>query len=244
MCALLHSLNVQCVDALLMRKIFPARILNGWELKPYAILHSPFSEVLFLDADNVPVADPAFLFETSQYRATGAIFWPDYDHPNNAKKKAVWRSCGLRQPTEPEFESGQMVFDKSRCWRALSLAMWFNEHSDFYHQYVYGDKETFHLAFRKMRKPYSLIRKPIHTIQDTMCQHDFSGRRIFQHRNTDKWDFHLENKRVKDFWFEGECRGFLDQLRRVWDGNVNSPNCDVIGKRSQSLPRARIQPQR
>jgi hypothetical protein len=240
MCALLHSLDVQCVDALLMREIFPARILNGWELKPYAILHSSFSEVLFLDADNVPVVDPAFLFETRQYRSTGAVFWPDYDHPNNQKKKAVWRSCGLRQPNEPEFESGQMLFDKRRCWRALSLAMWFNENSDFYHQYVYGDKETFHLAFRKMRTRYSLVPKPIHTIQDTMCQHDFDGRRIFQHRNSDKWDFHLENERVKDFLFEDECRSFLNQLRRLWDGNISPHNPEAVGQRSQSLSGRRM----
>ena len=35
---------------------------------------------------------------------------------------------------EPEFESGQIVLDKKRCFSALSLAMWFNEYSDFWYQ--------------------------------------------------------------------------------------------------------------
>ena len=55
---------MSCVNAQEVRKIHPVRTLNGWELKPFALLNSPFQEVLLLDADNVPVVDPAFLFET------------------------------------------------------------------------------------------------------------------------------------------------------------------------------------
>jgi hypothetical protein len=55
-----------------------------------------------------------------------------------------------------------------------------------------------------------------------MCQHDFQGRRIFQHRNTDKWDLFLLNRRVKDFWFEDECRHHLARLRGLWDGRTSS----------------------
>ena len=33
--------------------------------------------MIYLDADNVPLIDPANLLECSEYRATGAIFWPD-----------------------------------------------------------------------------------------------------------------------------------------------------------------------
>lgn len=217
---LLAPLEVECVDACKTRKNFPARSLHGWALKPYSILHSPFREILFLDADNVPVVNPEFLFDTSQFQATGAIFWPDYHYDNRQKARPVWRSCGLRQPYEPEFESGQMVLDKQRSWQALRLCLWFNEHSDFYYQYLHGDKETFHIAFRKLKQRYSLVPKSIHTLPGTMCQHDFQGRRIFQHRNTAKWDLFQPNQRVKDFWFEDECLRYLAELRRVWNGRV------------------------
>jgi hypothetical protein len=53
-----------------------------------------------------------------------------------------------------------------------------------------------------------------------MCQHDFQGNRLFQHRNTDKWDLLLLNKKVTDFWFEEECIGYICQLRRLWDARM------------------------
>jgi ADP-heptose:LPS heptosyltransferase len=218
--ALLEPLGVECVDAGRVRRRFPARILGGWELKPYALVHSSFREVLLLDADNVPVVNPEFLFDTPQFRRTGALFWPDYDRGRDPDAGRVWRSCGLRQPDEPEFETGQVVLDKHRCWRALRLALWFNEHSDFYYQFLHGDKETFHLAFRKLRQPYALVPTPIKALAGTMCQHDFHGRRLFQHRNTDKWRWSGGNRLVAGFRFERECREDLRELRRRWDGRI------------------------
>ena len=219
--ALVSPLGVECLDAHKLRRKFPMRILRGWELKPYAILHSPFRQVLFLDADNVPVVNPEFLFDTAEFQRTGAVFWPDYWHGKNKVAATIWKSCGLRQPSEPEFETGQIVLDKQRCWHALRLALWFNENSDFYYAYVHGDKETFHLAFRKLGKSYSLVPKRIYSLERTMCQHDFQGRRIFQHRNCDKWDLLLSNKRIRGFEFENECRQYIAELQHAWDGGMS-----------------------
>jgi hypothetical protein len=216
--ALVSPLNVRCVDATRVRRFTPARILNGWELKPYAILNSPFQEVLLLDADNIPVANPEFLFQTAEYLATGAIFWPDFGRLG--PERSIWRVCGVPYRDEPEFESGQIVIDKQTCWLPLCLAMWYNEHSDFYYHHIHGDKETFHLAFRKLAKTYSMPSFGIQALQDTMCQHDFSGRRIFQHRNLDKWNLIVPNKTIAGFWFEEECFAYLAQLRKEWNGRV------------------------
>src|SRR5260221_617852 len=216
---LIKSLGVDCIDAAQVRKRHPARILGGWELKAYAILHSSFREVLFLDADNVPVANPESLFESREYCQTGAIFWPDYGQLK--KTQAIWDNCGLPRPDGPEFESGQIVVDKKRCWKALRLATWFNENSDFYYRHLHGDKETFHLAFEKLKKSYSVPAVPIHRLDGTMCQHDLSGNRLFQHRNTDKWNLFLRNKKVEDFWFEDECREYVRQLQEIWDGRMS-----------------------
>jgi ADP-heptose:LPS heptosyltransferase len=221
MAALLSRLGAQSVDAHQGRKPGAPRLTHGWQLKPFAILNCVFREVLLLDADNVPVVDPERLFDSPQFKKAGAIFWPDYSHHPDAKATAIWRSCGLRRPSEPEFESGQIVIDKERSWPALCLSLWFNENASFYYQYLHGDKETFHLAFRKLKQSYALVRQPVHTLPGTMCQHDFEGRRIFQHRNRDKWDFLLSNSRVNGFWFENECRQFILQLRQIWDGRLN-----------------------
>lgn len=222
MTALLGPLGVRCVDALKLRAKHPARILHGWELKAYALLHCRFREVLLLDADNVAAVDPEFLFETPEFRAAGAIFWPDRGLTRNERTLPIWRSCGLRQPDEREFETGQIAVDKQRCWRALCLAMWFNENSDFYYQYVHGDKETFHLAFRKLAQHYALVQTPIKSLVGTMCQHDFQGRRIFQHRNGAKWSLGSKIEHVQGFLHEKECLGHLRVLKRVWGGKVKA----------------------
>jgi ADP-heptose:LPS heptosyltransferase len=218
---LVSPLGVKCVDGLALQKTFPARIVRGWALKSYAILHSRFREVLLLDADNVPVANPEILFETPQFKSTGAIFWPDISRRRTKTALSIWRNCGLRPPREPEFESGQIIVDKERCWRALRLCLWFNENSDFYYRYFHGDKDTFQLAFRKTGKNYSLIPTPVRQLDATMCQHDFTDRRIFQHRNLDKWDLFSRNRRIEDFWFEEQCRNFVQQLRQSWSGMLN-----------------------
>jgi hypothetical protein len=238
MAKLLAPMGVKVVDGLKVRRKYPLRELNGWELKPYALLHSRFREALLLDADNVPVINPEFLFESAEFKETGAIFWPDFNHTASNNQLHIWRSCGLRRPSELEFETGQILVDKARCWRALNLCMWFNENSDFYYQHIHGDKETFHLAFRKVKKSYHLTRHPIHALDATMCQHDTAGRRLFQHRNLAKWDL-VRNRRINGFWYESECVAYLNDLKLRWDGNMASfPNLKVGASRTaRKLPR-------
>ncbi|GMV96054.1 MAG: hypothetical protein AMXMBFR83_04230 [Phycisphaerae bacterium] len=211
---LVEPLGVTCVDALKVRKRHPARILNGWELKPYAIMHSRFEEVLYLDADNVPVVDPTFLFETPQYREAGAIFWPDFGRLEPDRE--AWALTGVEYRDEPEVESGQLLIGKARCWAPLSLAMWMNEHSDFWHQYIHGDKETFHLAWRKLGLPNAMPDRGIDALEGVMCQHDFDGRRIFQHRNMRKFVAGVPNPQTPGFLFERECIDYLAQLEEQW----------------------------
>lgn len=207
----LAALEAECVDALEVRASHPARILMGWEMKPYAMLHSPFREVLLLDADNVAVCDPTYLFDTGQYKRAGAVFWPDYHRA--AEHKPIWDLTGVTYRDEPEFETGQVLIDKSKCWRELLLTMWFNEHSDFWYRHVLGDKDTFHFAWHKLGTEYAMPDTPIQKLEGTMCQHDFEGQRVFQHRNTAKWVLPMEaNKRVAGFAGETVCRTWLSEL--------------------------------
>jgi hypothetical protein len=50
-----------------------------------------------------------------------------------------------------------------------------------------------------------------------MCQHDFNGRRIFQHRNLAKWSLR-GNPQIPGFSQEPECLGFIEQLVPYWTG--------------------------
>jgi hypothetical protein len=219
--SLLAPLGVECVDGRALRARHPARILNGWELKAYAMLHCPFREVLLLDSDNVAVVNPEFLFETPQYRETGAVFWPDHNHMG--PERSAWSVFNVPYRDEYEFESGQILVNKEQCWRSLKLAMWFNEYSDCFYHHVYGDKDTFRFAWHRIGQKFSMPPFPIGDLPETMCQHDFQGRVIFQHRNMDKWNFVRENKRIPGFQFEDECLADVARLRTLWDGIIQKP---------------------
>jgi hypothetical protein len=173
-----------------------------------------------LDADNVPVHDPAFLLKTAEYREHGAIFWPDYGASRAAlatgalsESHPIWKLSGVAYRGDREFESGQILVDRTRCYDALLLALWLNEYSDYWYRYLWGDKDTFHLAWRKLGREWAMpARGPIDLKGQVMAQCDFDGRVIFQHRNGAKWSLG-ENPTIPGFLHEGECFEILRELR-------------------------------
>ena len=54
------------------------RDVSFFTMKVLAVAMSSFREVLLLDADNIPLRDPAFLFDDPLYRRYGAVLWPDF----------------------------------------------------------------------------------------------------------------------------------------------------------------------
>ena len=220
---LLKPLGVECVDARKIEKEHPCRILCGWELKPYSTLHSPFAQVLFLDADNGPVRDVTYLFDTPQFREHGAIFWPDYACWQ--LKRDVWEifdipEVAARWQSEVAFESGQYMIDKTRCWCELRMALWYAEHSDFVFRIVYGDKECFHLGWRKLGTDYAMPARAPGWNQHTIVQYDFTGQIVFQHRCQDKWRLGGGNRHNPSLANEDLCFELVAELRKRWDGTL------------------------
>lgn len=215
----LRGLGVDIVDALEVRREHPARCLGGYELKAYALVYTRFTEVLLLDADNVPVTDPSFLFETPELVGRGVIFWPDYGMSRPAlatgalsRTHPIWALTGVAFRGDRELESGQICVDRKRCLRELVLALWLNEHSDFWYRYLWGDKDTFHIAFRKLEREWAMpARGPIDLSGLAMAQCDFEGRVIFQHRHGAKWSLD-ENPRIPGFKHEALCLELLAEL--------------------------------
>ncbi len=219
--ALLEPYDVVCRDSFAVAREFPVRRLDGWELKPYAILNSRFAEVLYIDADNVVVRNPEFLFDTVLYADTGALFWQDL--PNDTSglsylKDNAWDLLGLPFRDEPPFESGQLLVDKRRCWRPLQLTLHLNEHSDYYYTAFFGDKDTFHLAWRKIEQQYSLNPHVpgVLSAQRALVQFDPDGKRLFQHRCNAKWTITERNLRIPGFLYEEECLALLQELQDRW----------------------------
>lgn len=167
---IIKSLDVRCIDAVdhANRQEPKPRILGPWTLKPYSILHSSFKEVLFLDADQIPAADPTFLFDEPQYQEKGAILWSDLINVHGLDiTEGAFRAFGLPKPgnsvlpnhNKPSdylpVESGQVLVNKARCSSELTLTLKMAEHEDFLYPHppgtkpwhIYGDKSVFFAAW-------------------------------------------------------------------------------------------------
>jgi hypothetical protein len=176
------------------------RINEGWPLKTYAVANSAFAEVLYLDADAYPIQDPTRLFDDlPSYVRTGAFFWPDTDQ--HRLLPAVWATLGLEHQDEPTFESGMLLIDRNKCWRELALADWMNQHGEYYYaigprrptvdaagwigQGIYGDKDTYHLAWRMFGSDYGLAQRSYCMVGKAGI-HLVNRRAAFVHRFNDK----------------------------------------------------------
>jgi hypothetical protein len=188
---LLKPFGVECVDADRIRRRHPARKLCGWELKVFATLHSPFEEVLFLDADCYPCRDPELLFDFDDYHEKGAIFWPDVIQVDDRLK---WPAFGLANPRRPgSVESGQFVLNKRTSWRALNLTWFYNDHSDYYYRYGYGDKHTFEAAWTRLEQPFVMFASSAPILRIGYVHIGPDGAPLFVHRCCDK--FRVEEHR-------------------------------------------------
>lgn len=219
--ALLSDRDVDLIDASAVLQDRPAAIADGWQLKAYALVHSRFDEVLFLDADQVPVRDPAELFGWPHYREAGAVFWPDVIDLRG--DNGIWALCGLAGETCRSWESGQILVDRRRHWRALNMALRLNERAETVYRMVYGDKDTFLLAWRMADAEKAVVPHLPFRDQRILVQRDFDGLPLFQHRTGTKWNYSGKQYEIDGFAHWDACLGFLADLRAAWNGRLFFP---------------------
>jgi hypothetical protein len=196
---------------------------RGFQIKPYALLHSSFEEIFYIDADNIPLQSPEPLFASGEYVRTGALFWPDLARTKTTTE-TLFRVFGVLSDDLRrgfEFESGQMVLDKRRCWKALLTVCLANSDvagfRNFCFRHTMGDKDTFRLAFAFARQSCHLIPHPSLRLGNLflfipvpltglqikirhdlgsfyatgMLQHDPAGNPLFAHKTVCEWDVYL-----------------------------------------------------
>ncbi|KAL8835978.1 MAG: hypothetical protein Q9170_003101 [Blastenia crenularia] len=148
---------------------------HGYQLKISAIMFSSFEQILFLDADNVPVRNPDPIFTSKSFTDTGVVLWPDYWKHTGAPllPYIVGLSDGPSETLREDqtAESGQLVWDKKRHWKALCLAAYYNYYGP-QHYYTmisqgwagWGDKDTFLIALRSLRQDYYMVPHKLKTL--------------------------------------------------------------------------------
>jgi len=167
---------------------------NGWVLKPFAIQHSGFSDVILLDADNAPARDPSEIFGWPEYDISRAVFWTD---PKN----------------QGQWDTGQIAVNKPLFLPELKLTE--NLGSDpKVEKVTHGDRDWFRMAWVTSRK---------HIVSGgtersgVWFQPDRYGAPLFQHRiaTFQKWSLDSRPNEVSGFQHQQECFDLLNELRHL-----------------------------
>ncbi|KAI8853966.1 mannosyltransferase putative-domain-containing protein [Chytridium lagenaria] len=140
-----------------------AKGLEGWDVKPFAMLASSFREVIFLDADVMFLQDPHHMLDTSElYRQHGQLFYHDRTLWGGEPhfKSIAWFEGFV--PVPSRFAMGLRFMTKGRTGvlHALMATCKMNskvERDGSTYRYIYGDKETFWMSWEMLRIPYSFV---------------------------------------------------------------------------------------
>ena len=215
---LLEEQGVEVVDAETVLHRYPATIAGPWPLKPYAIAHSRFREVLSLDADTVPLADPTAILDWDLYRRSGLLFWPDVI--DLLETNPIWSNLGLEPRHCISVESSVLAVDKARAWDVLDIAILLNEHWRESYKYLYGDKDTFLLAAILTGSRHARVDHRPFSAAGDLVQRDVDGDPLLHHRTASKWKLFGENRPVVAPALTADCEKALAELRRRWSGVI------------------------
>lgn len=181
---LFPTLNATC---LIVENVFGQENLKGFEYKGYplkalALAGSRFEEIYFTDVDSLPLLQLQYLFESTPFKETGLVVFPDYwirvtapdyyeiagvldaDTPKSTPMTAIKGAV----PDKMSSESGQMILNKKQHWKSLLLALYYNLNGENYYYPLlcqkhgiagFGDKETFYSAA-------SVLGEKVYQIQD------------------------------------------------------------------------------
>ncbi|KAK4041132.1 mannosyltransferase putative-domain-containing protein [Parachaetomium inaequale] len=219
-------------------------LLINFQLKSAALVNSKFAEPLLLDSDNIPVLDPATLYDSRVYKEYRTVFWPDIARswPHNPAWAITNTPCRM---DEYEQESGQLMVDKRHYWYHLQLASWLNnEQGSYYNEFLLGDKDMFRFAWHALKTNYGRPKKWLTSVGNLndgyYCGHSFAqhhpddGRVAFLHGGLVK-SVSLEvmrwNKEERGGYFQHYKRAASDEdpatnvhVQIIWDQAEYVPN--------------------
>ena len=174
----LNFRRVTFVDLSLIPHLPDNLHLQGYTFKPFAMLLSSFEEILFLDVDSYPFADPTAFFNFKFYKQSGSVFWQDFCNFYSANKQA-WEVLGLPKPPawpdmeagkidtqgsqcnplEPsEVEAGQILINKRISWKGLVMTAFIvKNHAFFLRHVINTDKNTYQFGYNATNTPFHMV---------------------------------------------------------------------------------------
>lgn len=208
--------GLRCIDG----NVYRGSMGDGFALKSLTLVKTRFRNVIYLDSDCFPYYPPQLWFDCLEWRSMGAVFWRDWQR-ELPKLVAEYLCCVNTTEIFSELESGQIIIDTVKHFAPLQLANRLNELRAAIYEILYGDKDTFQVAMRRLRYSFALVSTEPTLLKhkgETLAylQYDFMGNRAFQHRvRNGKFSLYGSNPELDSFPYHKECLQAIEHLRKV-----------------------------
>lgn len=238
------SMNFSNIRLRNIDQVASISIPSRFAIKPLSVLHSEFQQVLLLDADVVPLADPTYLFDILKQtvhedseQPCAAVFWPDnWRLDRKAKCFSILTTQQQENMTYRNAQDGgQILIDKSISMAALSLCTRINVQlaahlkSLFPGPYNHGDKDTWHFSFLATDTEFLMMPerpggagirdgKSGQYIGNSMVHYDHQENPIFLHKCYTKWAEQGEHPQWSEYVKFMKDRGSVDEWTYSFDG--------------------------
>jgi len=169
------------------------RTHGGWESKLFAVINSPFEEVLMIDADSYPIYNPDECF-TMENNPRGLVTWPDVPAGD---ANPQWASYGLEPDGKLALNGGYYVATKRLAWSVLQLAQHYDNHSDYFYCKTMscvgdvgglGDQDQMRAAIHRLKfADHRYLERPISCTHGTYIHAGPLSRPLFVHRYCNKF---------------------------------------------------------
>lgn len=172
---------------------YERRTFGGWQAKSFALIHCPFEEILYFDADAYPVAalDDCF---SERHNPHGIVTWPDTPWGDHTPQ---WHSYGLAPDGQLSLNGGHYILEKRKAWSVLQLVGHYDNYSDYYycqHKQCkedvggYGDQDQMRAALHKLQFPiHRYTPRPLLCDGQSYIQAGPDGSPLFVHRFFNKF---------------------------------------------------------
>lgn len=183
--------DVVCINVQTACDAFKNYNARNFSIKALAMYLSSFDEMIWMDADVVPLTNMAMLFNTKHYITNRCLFFNDifsynkYSNEYTARTQAMYEKTCNQKIAEgtPETDSGVFVVQKTRFGDFVyhNTVLNMRPYTD-----TYGDKELYRMAMSlAFQRFHNVDEKPIpigkyFEIEDLFCGNGV----IFQTENT------------------------------------------------------------
>ena len=123
---------------------------HEFALKAISVYHARnfFEHMLWMDSESFLLAPPEPLFRHVSYEAHGSLFWPGFFAGGVKPELYAALTDGKHAPHElADAESGQFLINTCKHNDVLEYLRVLTQHSDVTYSFMFGDKDSYRLAF-------------------------------------------------------------------------------------------------